>query len=248
MDANQQMEFEPNEPLSRESTVTERLQSSRPKRILALDGGEIRGALCLGILEKIEELLKKRYNNPEFRLSDYYDMIGGTSTGAIIASGLAKGMRVIEVSSLYLEMCGEIFAERLNTFGQLIQTIFSKTRFKVNKLEAALAEEFKTGLCIIAKRADTFSSYIFHNHPESTFYNHNSGILVRDLLRATSAAPSSFMVKKLNIARSELGAFIDGGVDSLILFYLCTLRHLPYQWSTGKDSENTTRCPQTCNI
>lgn len=47
------------------------LYSTGPKRILALDGGGIRGIITLGFLKKIETILRKRYNNSNFTLSDY---------------------------------------------------------------------------------------------------------------------------------------------------------------------------------
>ena len=57
-----------------------------PKRILALDGGGIRGILTLEYLGLIEDMLKSRSGRNDFRLSDYFDLIGGTSTGSIIAA------------------------------------------------------------------------------------------------------------------------------------------------------------------
>src|ERR1700749_1361288 len=63
-----------------------------PKHILALDGGGIRGVLTLEYLEVIEALLRQRRKDPNLLLSDYFDLIGGTSTGSIIAAGLACGM------------------------------------------------------------------------------------------------------------------------------------------------------------
>ena len=48
-----------------------RLQTDGPKRILALDGGGIRGALTLGYLQKIEDTLRKQHgDDPDFRLCD----------------------------------------------------------------------------------------------------------------------------------------------------------------------------------
>jgi len=62
------------------------LADGRPKRILALDGGGLRGILTVGILAKLEELLRDRHGgSPDFRLCHYFDLIAGTSTGAIIA-------------------------------------------------------------------------------------------------------------------------------------------------------------------
>ena len=64
-------------------TLEDHLFNHGPKRILALDGGGIRGILSIQILKEIETVLRARYGN-ETLLSDYYDLIGGTSTGAII--------------------------------------------------------------------------------------------------------------------------------------------------------------------
>src|SRR5690349_8209166 len=87
-------------------------QEGKPKRILALDGGGIRGALTLGYLEKLESLLRKRFNKPDLKLCDYFDLIGGTSTGAIISACLATGMDVKTVIGLYQEFGKEIFGKR----------------------------------------------------------------------------------------------------------------------------------------
>src|SRR5579884_1078659 len=64
------------------SGLRNRYEQERPRRMLALDGGGIRGLLTLGILEKLEALV----GSP---LCEYFDYIAGTSTGAIIAAGFA---------------------------------------------------------------------------------------------------------------------------------------------------------------
>jgi patatin-like phospholipase/acyl hydrolase len=61
------------------------------KRILALDGGGIRGMFSLQILARIEELFRQDRNEPNLVLADVFDFIAGTSTGAIIATFLALG-------------------------------------------------------------------------------------------------------------------------------------------------------------
>ena len=77
------------------------LDKNTPKRILALDGGGIRGILTLGYLKHIQTLLRKRHVNEKLVLSDYYDLIGGTSTGAIIATCLVLGYDVDRIIELY---------------------------------------------------------------------------------------------------------------------------------------------------
>lgn len=240
-----------------------RLSASGPKRILALDGGGIRGALTIGLLEKIESNLAARHaeTHPDFRLSDYYDMIGGTSTGAIIATCLAKGMKVQDIKKLYLELGGNIFSSWKHKIPswlgwfrklvELIEILFTSAHFSERNLEDGLrkefgnmtfgSEEFKTGLCIVTKRVDTLSAWVMHTHPLGKYYEANKGILIKDLLRATSAAPSYFRPKKIHVAQNEEAVFIDGGVSSfnnpaLIMFYITTLSNLPYNWKTGRNN------------
>jgi len=75
-------------------SVTKRdLDRSRtPKRVLALDGGGIRGVLTLEYLDVIETLLRQRTGRANLVLCDYFDLIGGTSTDSIIAAALACGL------------------------------------------------------------------------------------------------------------------------------------------------------------
>jgi patatin-like phospholipase/acyl hydrolase len=75
-------------------TLLERISQSGPKKLLAIDGGGIRGVLAFQVLLKIEDLLKSKAGHDSFRLADYFDYIAGTSTGAIIAAGLSMGLAV----------------------------------------------------------------------------------------------------------------------------------------------------------
>ena len=83
-----------------------------PKRILALDGGGTLGIIELAFLERIESLLRTSLGEPnaDFRLCDWFDLIGGTSTGAIIATCLALGMSAAEVRNKYLELGPDRFS------------------------------------------------------------------------------------------------------------------------------------------
>ena len=94
--------------------VQARLEAPGPKRMLALDGGGVRGIITLAFLEHVERLLAKRSKNPEaFRLSDYFDLIGGTSVGSITAVLLAMGYKVSEVTEIFFDWIPEIFANPL---------------------------------------------------------------------------------------------------------------------------------------
>jgi patatin-like phospholipase/acyl hydrolase len=86
------------------------LFSPGPKRILALDGGGVRGAITVAFLERIEQILDRQAGS-EVKLADYFDLIGGTSTGAIIAGALALGARVSEIRKFYEEQAHLAFKE-----------------------------------------------------------------------------------------------------------------------------------------
>jgi hypothetical protein len=73
------------------------LNDGSQKRILALDGGGLRGILTLSYLAEIESMLRDRHGgSKDFRLNHYFDLIAGTSTGSIIAAALARGMAVAD--------------------------------------------------------------------------------------------------------------------------------------------------------
>lgn len=224
------------------------MTKNQPKRILALDGGGIRGALTLGFLERIESILRDRYKNPDLKLCDHFDLIGGTSTGAIIAGGLSIGMTATEIKNLYLNIGDKIFGRKHSWIKNPVARY--KAAFDFKPLEDALLEVFgditigdkriKTGLCVVTKRADTLSTWPIINHPEGKYFNHNKGMLLRQVVRASAAAPSYFIPQKIDVGAGQVGAFIDGGVSlannpSLQLFLIATLKGFPYHWNTGED-------------
>jgi len=221
---------------------------SKIKKILSLDGGGIRGALTLGFLEKIEKEIQIKENNPNLKLCDYYDLIGGTSTGAIIAAGLSIGMPAKEITKLYLDIGDKIFGKKRSWLLSPIKRY--KAEFDFRPLEKVLDDvfgnitiggsEIKTGLCIVTKRADTLSTWPIINNPKGKFFEHNKGILLKKVIRASAAAPSYFIPQKIDVGFGEIGAFIDGGVSlannpSLLLFLVSTLSEFPYNWELGED-------------
>ena len=104
--------------------------------MLALDGGGVRGIISLAFLERIETLLRARGGSPDIRMCDYFDLIGGTSTGAIIATGLAFGLSVAHIIDLYLTLSREGFQRKSWMSGILAP------KFRVAPLIAVLSAHF----------------------------------------------------------------------------------------------------------
>lgn len=224
------------------------------KRILSLDGGGIRGALTLGYLKKIENIIRDKEQNDSLLLCDYFDLIGGTSTGSIIAAGLATGMTVDEITELYLDLGGKIFGKKRSWWVPWQTAKYLKAEYDYTALEKSLKGTFgdillgdssiKTGLCIIAKRADTNSTWTLMNHPDGKFYDsdlgRNKDIPLWQAVRASSAAPTYFVPQMVDVGNKQTAAFVDGGVSmannpSLTLLMVATLKGFPFGWEMGED-------------
>ncbi len=230
-----------------------------PKRILALDGGGVKGLLTLGMLKPLEQELRARAGgDPNFRLSDYYDLIGGTSTGAIIASGLALGMSVDQLIELYLRLCPEVFGRSAG------DGVFLQSRFESKKLRRTLGsvlstktlgtDDLRTGLAIHAKRIDTGSAWVVSNHPLGAFYDppSDSGVFPNkryrlvDLVLASAAAPTFFDEIVIDVEFDhkrrpiQKGYFVDGAVSAnnnpgLQLLMLALEPGYRFGWKGGAD-------------
>jgi len=239
------------------SALLERFDAKAPKKILSLDGGGIRGALTLGYLKKIEDILKAKHpENKNFRMSDYFDLIGGTSTGAIIASLLSLGKEVDEITDLYMDLGNKIFGEKRNWWNPLETYKWLKANYDykgiAEGLKFALGEDttigsdkIKTGLCIVAKRADTNSIWPVINHPGGKYYDgvnsKNKDFLLWKVVRASTAAPTYFAPQLMDITDIKRAAFIDGGLSmannpALTLLMTATLKGFPFRWPMGADN------------
>lgn len=233
------------------------LFSAGPKRILALDGGGVRGIISLAFLERIENILTERAGR-RVLLSEYFDLIGGTSTGALIATGLAMGMSVAELIDMYLRLAGQGFSGKRWYGGLLVSKfrtapLLAQIRAQVG--DATLgSERILTGLAIVAKRIDTGSVWVFHNNPRGKYFGPdvaeiggldigavpNRDLPLVQLLRASTAAPTFFAPERIEIARGVRGVFVDGGVSphnnpALLMLLLANLRGYGFAWPLGED-------------
>jgi len=240
-------------------TRDQHLFAPGPKRILALDGGGVRGILTLQYLKRLEALLRERSgNDPTFRLSHYFDLIGGTSTGSIIATGLALGWSVEKLETLYHELAEQVFQKSILRHG-ILQAKFPRTPL-MKALTAQFegrtlgSEDLQTGLMIMTKRLDTGSPWPLMNNPKGRYFDPvvkrgrtipNKDFLLREVVRASTAAPHYFNPERLKIF-SEAdgtfmeGAFVDGGVSphnnpALQLLLMATTEGFGLKWPTGAD-------------
>ena len=231
----------------------------RPKRILALDGGGLRGILSLAILQKVENVLRERHGaGADFRLCHYFDLIAGTSTGAIIAATLALGWSVEEIRKKYMDLGKEVFKKSYVRLGVL------RAKYDDDKLIAELKKvfgagtvlggrELQTGLLVMTKRIDTGSPWPISNNPQGKYFNTrpkgvvgNSDYPLWQVVRASTAAPAFFDPERIVVARAPgakaaTGEFIDGGVSpfnnpALAALMYATMKGFRVSWPTGADN------------
>ncbi|HYG82856.1 MAG TPA: patatin-like phospholipase family protein [Pyrinomonadaceae bacterium] len=230
--------------------LLERLEEQTPKRLLALDGNIWRSGLSLGFIKRLEEILRERYKKPDFVLADYFDLIGGTGTGAFFAAELALGKSAAEVERDFCDHLGDFFHKNFYWPLMILQLPSVKT-FSRGRLERGLHSVFqdltlgdhslRTGLCVITKRVDTGATVPFINHPRSLEFARHKGIRLRDCVQAAMSLPPYHRVKRLDVGRGEVGAFIDGelgmaAVPALYMLLLATLDGFPFRWPAGESN------------
>ena len=229
-----------------------------PKRILALDGGGLRGILTIGLLQRIEDILRERHGgDKDFRLSHYFDLIAGTSTGSIIAATLALGWSVEDIRQKYMQLGQSVFKKSLLRHG------FTRAKYDEKKLIKELksvygartklgSSKVKTGLLVITKRIDTGSPWPINNNPRGRYFSSRPGGTIGNgdytlwqVVRASTAAPAFFDPQSITIAEKSqhkpmVGEFIDGGMSpynnpALQALMYVTLNGYRVGWPTGSD-------------
>jgi hypothetical protein len=230
----------------------ERQSTPGPKRMLALDGGGIRGVLTLEILSAIESRLRARRSNSELVLSDYFDYIGGTSTGAIIAAALAMGRPVSEVRELYETLGRNVFQKR-----------FLPMRLRSLYRDGPLTEElenlFGRGATLGDPKFRSLVLLVLHNTVTDSLWpvtnctrakynraernlnpepDRNLDLRLSTLVRGSTAAPIYFPPQRIQVGKREF-VYMDGGVTpfnnpALLLFLIATLPEYGLCWPAGE--------------
>ncbi len=224
-------------------------KTDQPK-LLALDGGGIRGIIAVEVLAKIEKTLQTKLGKDNtFVLADYFDYIGGTSTGAIIAACLSLGMRVDDIRTFYIESGKRMFDK-----ASILKTL--KYKYKDKALKKQLksifqdnilgSDQLKTLLMMVMRNATTDSPWPICNNPYAKYNQRgleeggNLYFPLWQLIRASTAAPTFFPPEVIDINNGEPFIFVDGGVTcfnnpAFQLFLMATSEPYKLNWQTGQD-------------
>ena len=222
------------------------------RRILALAGGGVRGIIEVAYLQAIEAEYRRRHG-PRIQLCDIFDLVGGTSTGALVATSVAAGLSLDRVADFYVRRAAQFFGDRA------WWRLGTAPVYDAEALKAEIIQDIgditigdpalRTHLAIILRRMDTGSTWIVNNIPSAPYFDDpedgayigNKNYHLASLLVAATAAPTLFAQQSIRLSDTETGVFLDGGLSahsapSLALLKLARVRAFGLNWPTGPEA------------
>ncbi|MCW5725032.1 MAG: patatin-like phospholipase family protein [Maricaulaceae bacterium] len=175
--------------------------NSKDFKILSLDGGGIKGLYTSAFLQHMENSLSSSES-----ISDYFDLIAGTSTGGIIALALAAGVPASDVHDLYTHNGKKIFKPQSLGIFKPKCSAQALVEILKSKLQGKKLRDVQSRLCIPSANHLTGENVIFKtpHHPD---YIKDAQVWVLDVALATSAAPTFLPAHQIGKDR-----FLDGAV------------------------------------
>ncbi len=163
---------------------------NEPFYILAIDGGGFRGLFAAHLLKRMEEEWKLSWRN-------HFGLLAGTSTGAILAAGLACGKTAVQLANFYEKHGKVIFAPRLRAsfdFLQLFTSRYSSKNLKT-RLEEMLGEmtlgQVKIPLILPSVDIGNGCVHVFKSKYNDDFVR-DPNVRVSDAVLASCSAPTYF--------------------------------------------------------
>ncbi|MEL7638194.1 MAG: patatin-like phospholipase family protein [Solidesulfovibrio sp.] len=200
-------------------------------RILSIDGGGIRGLLPALVLAEFETRTGRS-------VAKFFDLIAGTSTGGILALGLAAGIPAMRLAEFYLERGPAIFSrslgKRVTSLGGLADELYD-----AGELEVALADVFGDRLLSSVETRALAVAFDIEARERVLFRSWaGEDYRLADVGRATSAAPVYFEPFPIRSQSGQVRPCIDGGMvannPSLLAFTEAEGPHYLVSMGTGR--------------
>ncbi|MCK4803316.1 MAG: patatin-like phospholipase family protein, partial [Spirochaetes bacterium] len=200
---------------------------SKFTRILSIDGGGIRGLIPAKVLAAVEQKLQEKTGNKNAHIADFFDLISGTSTGGLLTCiYLCPGLNgsrdrprfsAEEAVRLYMERGDRIFDlslwQRIRSAGGLRDEKYSADAF-----EETLEDYFGDLRLSDLLKPCLITAYDIKRRCTVFFTQHDAkrmetrDFFLKDVARATSAAPTYFEAAKIKSLADVPYPLIDGGV------------------------------------
>ncbi len=234
------------------ASLRKRYETPRPRKLLALDGGGIKGIVTLHVLKQIETQLRQHSKlGDSFRLCHFFDYVGGTSTGAIIAAAIARGLSIDQILDFYRDFGAKVFQKRkwgiwesLYKDGPLAQQL--KEVYGV--LSTLQPDDLKSLLLVVTRNATTNSAWPISSNPDAKYNRRsrpdcNLKIPLWELVRASTAAPVYFPPEVIEWEKGnpdKAFVFVDGGTTTynnpaFLMTRMATAPEYRLNWEKGED-------------
>lgn len=210
--------------------------------VLSIDGGGIRGVIPARIIIELENIIRVKTNAEKVYISDYFDLISGTSTGGIVALlfCLPKRVSSSDVLNIYYQNGNKIFD---STFFQRITGGLFGEKYNNKNLKKILSYYFKEMKlsdlsvdCLIPAFDIEHYKSIFFTKPEKQ--NSDRDFYLMDVLLSTSAAPTFFEPYEMSSVDDKTHHVnLDGGVFANNPA-MCALVEVCKQHKCGLDEVN----------
>jgi len=231
--------------------ISDRIAAPGPKKILALDGGGIRGMITVEILAAIEDLLRRAQpeaKRASFVLADCFDFVAGTSTGAILAACISMGMPIGRIREFYkksgADMFDKAFVLKRWKYKYYDEGLADKLKQELGADTTLGSDKLRTMLMMVMRNATTDSPWPIWNNPKAKYNdrarsNCNLNLPLWQLVRASTAAPVFFPPEVVTVGKDEF-IFVDGGITtynnpSFQAFIMATTEPYNVNWVTGED-------------
>jgi len=199
----------------------------RPRRILAIDGGGIRCLIAIEVLLALEERLQRATGDAGRRLCQHFDLVAGTSGGAIVGTAIALGLSMREIRDFVVGNARHMFS--LASLPARYYSWYDKTTLEQNMKDwfgpdtALGSDKLQTLLLVIMRNWSTDSPWLVSNNPHAPFNDRalddcNLDLPLWQLARASSAAPGYYTPETIRFGRANPYdfVFVDGGLTGFL--------------------------------
>jgi len=202
-------------------------KKTRPYRVLCLDGGGMRGLYTATVLKTLTQRFSVVDN--ECDIGKGFDLIVGTSTGGILACGIAAGISIETIIQIYKIHGEKIFTHPIPT--KIIPKIlWAKKNLRhpaninenlrailkdifINETLGELYQRRKIGLCLTSVNVATHNSRVFKT-AHDPYKNADDYFKLIDICLATSAAPLILPIAEIENPheKGHISNYVDGGL------------------------------------
>ncbi len=205
------------------------MENQKPFRVLTIDGGGMRGLYASHLLDTLARRFNNQFEIATPDIGKAFDLICGTSTGAIIGCGLAAGIPIKDISKLFIEHGKGIFPspQPNGNAGKSRWGVRHSTKpssdadYLRTTLENCFAKQTlgevynKRGiaLCVPAVDAQTHQAWVFKT-PHLQGKNRDNSCSLVNVCLSSAAAPIYFPLHHYNDPTTEFQKhyFVDGGL------------------------------------